>query len=144
MLEILTLLKPRRSQALTIEAASTALLIDGDVDAIRKFFTADYVVHFTEQDIAGGHDLIKKVLGTYRRAFSEIEVDVEILVKGKNRIAWQRTMKAIHTGAFKGFPATRRPIAWRDMMTTEFRGGQIAEEWMITDLAERLLLARKR
>ena len=30
------------------------------------------------------------------------------------------------------------------MVTSRFRDGLIAEEWLITDLAERLLLARKR
>ncbi len=33
-------------------------------------------------------------------------------------------------------------ISWRDMVTSEFRDGRIAEEWVATDLAERLLLAR--
>lgn len=42
-----------------------------------------------------------------------------------------------------GFPATGRPIVWRDMLTTQFRDGLISEEWAVSDLAERLLLARK-
>ena len=29
------------------------------------------------------------------------------------------------------------------MVTSEFRDGRIDEEWVVTDLAERLLLARK-
>ena len=87
-----------------------------------------------------------KVLGyrrTYRRAFSDIEVEIEFLVKTKDRIAWQRTLRAKQTGAFKGFPATNRIIIWRDMITSEFRDGLIAEDWVVTDLAEKLLLARK-
>jgi hypothetical protein len=43
-----------------------------------------------------------------------------------------------------GFPATGRPIVWRDMVTSRFQDGRIAEDWVLTDLAERLLLARKR
>ena len=80
----------------------------------------------------------------YRRAFSELQVEVEVLVKAKDRVAWQRTVRATHKGNFKGFPATGRPIVWRDMVTSRFRDGLIAEDWVITDLAERLLLARKR
>jgi predicted ester cyclase len=95
-------------------------------------------------DLAGGHSVVQKVVRAYRRAFSQMQVDVKILVTAKKRIAWQRTIKAIHHGAFQGFPATGRPIVWRDMLTTEFRDGLIAEDWVITDLAERLLLARKR
>ena len=80
----------------------------------------------------------------YRRAFADLKVEVDILVESKDRIAWHRTLRATHKGNFKGFPATGRLIVWRDMVTSRFRDGLIAEEWLITDLAERLLLARKR
>ncbi len=68
----------------------------------------------------------------------------KILVEGKDRVAWQRTLRGAQQGAFKGFPASGREIMWRDMVTSRFRDGLIAEEWVVTDLAERLLLARKR
>lgn len=133
-----------RSFVAMIEAANLALLVNGNLKSIGDYFAADYVVHFTDQDVAGGHKVVKKIVNTYRRAFSDIQVEVEILVKNKNRVAWQRTLRATHTGAFKGFPGTGRPIVWRDMIVTEFRDGLIAEDWVVTDLAEKLLLARKR
>jgi hypothetical protein len=34
-------------------------------------------------------------------------------------------------------------MEWRDMVTRRFRAGMIVEEGSITDLAERLLLARR-
>jgi predicted ester cyclase len=132
------------SNTATIKAANTALIVNGNLDAVGDFFTTNYVAHVTGQDLSDGHEVVKKVVRAYRRAFSEIEVEIEILVKAKNRIAWQRTLKAKHTGAFKGFPATGRLIVWRDMITTEFRDGLMAEDWVVTDLAEKLLLARKR
>lgn len=133
-----------RTNAATIEAANTALIVNGDLDAVGDFFATDYVAHVTGQDLSGGHEVVKKIIRAYRRAFSEIEVDIDVLVKARNRIAWQRTLKAKHTGSFKGFPATGLSIVWRDMITTEFHDGLIAEDWVVTDLAEKLLLARKR
>ena len=94
--------------------------------------------------MTGGHGAVRKIVGMYRRAFSDIHVEVEILVKAKDRVAWQRTLRATRKGNFKGFPATGRPIVWRDMVTSRFHNGFIAEDWVITDLVERLLLARKR
>ncbi len=41
------------------------------------------------------------------------------------------------------FPATNRKIVGRDMITSRFEDGKVAEDWMVTDLAEHLLLARK-
>lgn len=132
------------SMVSTIEAANSALFVSGKVDAISEFFQSDYVAHLTDQDMTGGHDAIRKVIAKYRQAFSNIRVEVEILVKAKDRVAWQRTVRATHKGNFQGFPATGRPIVWRDMVTSRFHDGLIAEEWLVTDLAERLLLARKR
>lgn len=44
---------------------------------------------------------------------------------------------------FHGFPASGREIVWRDMVTSRFRDDLIAEDWAISDLAERLLGAKK-
>ena len=132
-----------RSLASKIEAANGALMGKGDLEAIPEFFTRDYVAHGTGQEMTG-HGAIRRFLGLYRRAFPDLQVEVEILVEAKDRIAWQRTLRATHKGGFKGFPATGRRLVWRDMVTSRFRDGLIAEDWVITDLAERLLLARKR
>jgi len=127
-----------------IEEASTALMVKGDLDAIANFFTQDYVAHLTEEDFTGGHADLKKVVTMYQRAFSDIQVSINILVINKDRVAWQRTIRATHKANFKGFPATGRPIVWREMVTARFQNGLIAEEWLVSDLAERLLLARKK
>lgn len=133
-----------RSLASRIHAANSALIADGNIDAVGEFFTPDYVAHLTDQDMTGGHEAIRNVLDMYRRAFPDLQVEVEILVDAKDRVAWQRTLRGTHQGDFKGFPATGRPIVWREMVTSRFRDGLIAEDWFLTDLAERLLLARKR
>jgi predicted ester cyclase len=133
-----------RMLATKIKAANSALITNGKLDAVAEFFAPDYVAHLTGQDMTGGHDAIRKVARMYRSAFQDTEVQVEILVESKDRVAWQRTIRATHQGNFKGFLATGRQIVWRDMVTSRFRDGFIAEEWLITDLAERLLLARKR
>jgi predicted ester cyclase len=132
-----------RTHAAIIEAANASLIVGGNLDAIGDFFTHDYVVHVSGQDLPGGHEVVRKAIRAYRHAFSAIEVEVEVLVTAKNRIAWQRTITAKQTGSFKGFPATKRSTSWRDMIATEFRNGLICEEWVVTDLAEKLLLARK-
>lgn len=64
-------------------------------------------------------------------------------MEGTGRVAWQRTLRGTHRDTFQGFPPTGREIVWRDMFTSRFHNGLIAEEWVVTDLAERLLRARK-
>lgn len=132
-----------QSFSLKIEAANEALIVRADPNAVSRFFTSDYVAHLTGYDLTGGHAAIQRVMSMYQRAFSDFRVDVEILVKSKDRVAWQRTLRAMHTGSYQSFPATGRPLVWRDMVISRFRDGLIAEEWLVTDLAEQLLRARK-
>jgi len=127
-----------------IKAANETLIAKGEHNAIGKFFSPDYVAHLTQQDMAGGHRLVLSLLELYQRAFPDPEVQVEILLEGPDRIAWQRTLRAKHAGAFKGFPASGLEIVWRDVVISRFRDGLITEEWVISDLAEQLLLSRKR
>lgn len=127
-----------------IHEANAVLIAEGNREAIGDYFTPDYVAHLTNRDMKGGHEAIRSVLDMLRRAFPTLEVDIEILVEGGDRVAWQRTLKGTQEGAFRGFPASGRRIVWRDMVTSQFRDGLIAEEWVLTDLAEQLLMARKR
>jgi predicted ester cyclase len=127
-----------------IYAANHVLIEEGNSDLISNYFAADYVAHLTDQDLAGGHKLIRGMLDLYQRAFPIPKVKVEILLEGADRVSWQRTIRAKQEGTFKGFPASGQDIVWRDMVTSHFRDGLIAEEWVISDLAEQLLLSRKR
>lgn len=127
-----------------IKAANKTLIEKGDHDAIGKFFSPDYVAHLTGQDVAGGHGLVRGMLELYQRAFPRLKVQVDILLEGPDRISWQRTLRARQEGPFKGFPATGREIVWRDVVTSRFQDGLIKEEWVISDLAEQLLLSRKK
>lgn len=133
-----------RSLATKIKAANATLIAEGNLDRIADYFTPDYLVHFSEKDAAGGHEMIHKALVLIKKAFPQVEVVVEILVESDNRIAWMRTLSGVQKGSYKGFPASNRQIIWREMVTSEFRNGLIAQEWIVSDLAERLLLSRKR
>ncbi len=133
-----------QSFATKIKQANATLIAEGNLGCIAEFFTPDYLVHFNEKDTAVGHGVIHKALELIKKAFPKVQVEVKILVENDNCIAWMRTLSGIQEGAYKGFPASNREIVWREMVTSEFRDGLIAKEWVVTDLAERLLLSRKR
>ncbi len=132
-----------RSLALKIREANSALIVNRKLEAVGDFFAPDYVAHLTDRDAEVGLDAIRGFIGMLHGAFPDIEIEVEILVEGENRVAWQRTLQGTHQGDFMGFPASGRRMVWRDMVTSRFRDGLIAEDWAISDLAERLLDARK-
>jgi predicted ester cyclase len=130
--------------ATRIRLANSTLLAKGKLKDIAAFFTTDYVVHFSHAAPARGHAVIREALGRINAAFPRLRVKVEILVESGKRIACLRTLSGVQKGPYKGFPAGNRRIVWRELVTSEFREGLIAEEWIVTDLAEQLLLSRKR
>jgi len=132
------------SPASRIRTANAALLAEGEVDSIGEHFTPGYVAHLTGRDAIRGHGAIRRYVRALRRSFPDLRVEVEILVEGRDRVAWQRTLRGTHRAAYAGFPATGRRIVWRDLLASRFEKGRIAEEWAVSDLAERLLRARKR
>ena len=125
-----------------IRQANEAVLEQGRREAIADYFATRYVAHVVGQRMSG-HDVVGIVIDALRRAVPDLKVDVEILLEGDDRIAWLRTCQGTQSGPFKGFPASGKLLQWRDMVVSRFEGGLIAEEWVVTDLAERLLLARK-
>lgn len=131
------------SPASVVRAANTVILQDGDLDAIPDFFAPSYVAHGTDGDMDGGHESIRRFLGMIQKAFPDLELEVEVLVESGDRVAWVRRLEAVQKGSFMGFPATGRRVVWRDMITSRVEDGRIMEEWVLTDLAERLLRARK-
>ena len=132
-----------QSLASKVAAANRALIAEGRLDAVDEYFAADYVGRGTEQKIEG-HGAIRKFVRELQRGFPNLQVEVEILVKAKDRVAWQRTLAGSHRGTFRGFPATGRRVVWRDMIISRFRDGRIVEDWVITDVVERLLRSRKK
>ena len=128
------------SLASKIRAANTTLLSEGNLDQIHEFFTPGYVAHLTEEDMKGGHGAIRGWVGSLRSAFPDLQVEVEVLVESDDRIAWQRTLRGTHQGEFAHVPPSGRHLVWRDMITSRFEDGLIAEEWAISDLAERMMV----
>ena len=105
-----------KSMESLIRAANEALIENEDLGTAPLYFAPDYVVHMTKKKMTGGYRGIKSVLRPLYRAFTQRKVKLEILLQSKDRIAWQRTITATHTGAYKGFPATGKKIIWRDMV----------------------------
>lgn len=127
-----------------IESANATLIAGRTLDDVSEFFAENYTAHITGRDIKGGHEVVHKTLGALFRAFSNIDVEVEVFLESEDRVCWQRTLTGMQTGRFKGFPASQREIVWRDMVTSQFEHGLISAEWVVTDLAEQLLMARKK
>ncbi len=121
-----------------IQRANEELLNKGNLELAQELFAPIYVNHGAEGDIEGGPDAIKAFVTSIRTAFPDLKVEVEILATEGDRVAWLRTHRGTHQGEYLGVPASGRLIKWRTMIVTRYEEGKIAEEWGVSDLAERL------
>lgn len=134
-------MRGRLSQA--VLAANEALLVEKHPEAVGTYFASGYLAHLGGRDFAG-HAAVERFAKTLGRAFPNLRLRVEILAETADRVVWLRTCRATHLGAFRGFRPTGSRVIWRDMVTSRFDQGLIAEEWLVTDLAEQLLRSAKR
>lgn len=48
-----------------LETVNTALFTDQRLDLIPEYFSSEYIVHITGDDVAGGHDIIRSISEAY-------------------------------------------------------------------------------
>jgi predicted ester cyclase len=126
-----------------IEAAAQDLFANGRLDAIPRVFSPNYTVHLTTGDVHG-YAPILGFFETIHGAFPALGVQTEILMERGEQVCWQRTLRGVQRKALHGFPALNREVVWRDMVVSRFENELIVEEWVVSDLVERVLLARKK
>ena len=123
-----------------IKNSNYQLIEQGNLDAVDKFFSAEYVAHAGDKDYKG-HDFIKRFDKQIRTALPDISVmKVEFLVNAGNTIAWQRTLHGTHKSNMMGIPPSEKKIIWNEMVVSRFEGDKITEEWVVSELAGQLLL----
>ncbi len=126
-----------------LESASQDLFSKQKLVAISEYFAADYTVHLTD-GILKGHAPVAQFFATLYRAFPKLTIEVDVLLERDDRVAWQRTLGGVQQNALQGFPGTGREVVWRDMVVSRFDGLMITEEWVVSDIVERVLRSRKK
>ncbi len=123
-----------------IRNANAQVVAQGNLDVVEEFFTADYLAHSDDKDYKG-HDFIKRYARQIRKALPDLSVkNVEFLVHDGNTIAWQRTLQGTHKANLMGIPASDKKVVWKEMVVSRFEEDKIAEEWVVSQLAGKLLL----
>ncbi len=123
-----------------IKGANDRLIEQGNLDAVDKFFTANYVAHSGDQDHKG-QAFVRRFASQIRLAIPDISIlKIEFFVKADNVVAWQRTLQGSHQSELMGIPPSGKKIRWQEMVISRFEGDKIAEEWVVSELAGQLLL----
>lgn len=70
---------------------------------------------------------------TMRKAFPDMQVDVEQMVADEDNVAFAYTLTGTHKGEYMGIEGTNRSIKVRGMQISRFRNGKMVERWGSSD-----------
>ena len=122
-----------------IKVANDEVIGNGNLKIVDEIFAANYVAHAGGKDYRG-HQFVRRFIGELRSAIPDIRVmKVEILTHSGDTIVWQRTLRGTHKANMMGIPPSGQKIEWIEMVVTRFDSEKIAEEWVVSELAGRLL-----
>lgn len=123
--------------------ANTTLLRDsveafntGDTAKLLAVAAPDIVIHYAEMPAPlQGRETWQQGYELVKRAFPDLTIRVDDLVAAGDRVALRLTLSGTHQGEFQGIPATGRTISYVSHEFYRVADGQVAEEWICSDLA---------
>lgn len=104
----------------------------GDLDALEGAFTADCVVHDTQNPVAAdqrGLDVLRSQVATYRAGFPDLVMSVDAQYEDGDVVINRWTATGTQTGELPMLPASGRTATVTGILIDRFEGDQIAETW---------------
>ena len=119
--------------ALVVE--SVEALNAGDTESLLSVMAPDFVMHLAEFPEPLGRDAWREGFEMMRRAFPDLEAQIDDLVAANDKVALRLTLHGTHQGEFQGIPATGRTIHYVSHEFYRVQNGMFAEEWICSDTA---------
>jgi predicted ester cyclase len=106
----------------------------GKLDVADELLTPDTAVHVPFEHPGSGPAALKKIVGSLRGGFPDIQLEIEdMLGEGdKVAVAWHSTRQT-HLGPYRGLPPTRRSVHVSGIDILRFEDGRVAEFSMHLD-----------
>jgi steroid delta-isomerase-like uncharacterized protein len=115
----------------TVRKLYEEALNDNQPELLSELLSEDVVFHTTteERGIAAYRALTEQL----RAAFGDMHFTIHDLIGSGDRVVVRWSMEAKHQGAFRGIPATGKPIQQKANVIYRMEGGKVAEGWAQMD-----------
>lgn len=107
----------------------------GDVDALDRFLTPDFVNHRRPPGVGTGIKGLKEIVGMERAAFPDITFTIDHEVAEGDLVIQVATAEATHRGSIFGVAPTGRRVRWQQIHIVKMRDAKMAEHWGMSDIA---------
>lgn len=117
-----------------VDAFIQALFTKGDLSAVDRYLTDDFVAHDPPMaGMSGDGAGFREAATTIRAALPDWHSDVHLLVAEGDYVVEQFTASGTHRGEFMGAAPTGRTVTLPGINIFRLRGGKIVERWGTLD-----------
>jgi steroid delta-isomerase-like uncharacterized protein len=102
----------------------------GDEAEFDDLLAEDYIQH---NHLGPGRAPVKKMVGSLRRAFPDLQVVAEDLIAEGDRVVARVTISGTHRGRFLGVEPTGKPITIRSVDIWRIEHERLQEHWDVVD-----------
>ena len=106
---------------------------NGNLEKLRELVAQDVKDHDPAPNQAPGPQGYIDFFSMMRKAFPDMQVEVEHLVADEDNVAFAYTLTGTHKGDFMGVDGTGTPIKIRGMQISRFKDGKMVERWGSSD-----------
>jgi steroid delta-isomerase-like uncharacterized protein len=104
----------------------------GNLAAIDELYAPTYVDHDPANPGVQGHDGVRQLVTTYRRAFPDLQFTVEEQIAEGDMVVTRWTARGTYRGELQGRPAAGKQITVPGIGIARIVDSKDGEDWMYT------------
>lgn len=109
-------------------------VVMGDLAGIEEIVSGEFVDHHFPPGLPAGPESVRKFFGEIAAGiFSDMKIEIDLMLAEGNRVDCHFALLARHTGPFGDVPAKGNAIRCPAISTFRIEGGKVAEAWEIFD-----------
>ena len=102
----------------------------GRLEAVDKFFSANYVNHTPFPGQVPGPEGVKRSASLLRTAFPDFQVFIDDLIAEQDKVAVRVTERGTHKGEYMGIKPTGKQVTVTGIDIFRVSGGKFVEGWL--------------
>jgi predicted ester cyclase len=118
---------------LTVQNMEHEIFDRRNLDAVDRFIHPDYTLRTAAPGTTFGRDDVREAMTAYVDGFSDLHVEIEELIASDDRVVAVLLFTGTHDGELFGLLPTNKRIAVRQIAMYRLVGGQVVDEWEVSD-----------